>query len=165
MATLLSLPNETLFQIIEESAPDGIESLAFASKLCYKLAKPVLRQRKQDLKNYSTLHLNNEVITLYHHMNADEMDELKLNPLGFLQALLERPRLARYPKTVVLSGWFVKDPGGTQHVPQDLVEGLSALALQEAEASTNNYSATWVQWLLCYWHCSSTHEELKSFTL
>ena len=110
IATLLSFLNETLIQIIEESAPDGIESLVFASKLCYKLAKPVLRQHKQDLKKYSTLHLNNKVVTLYDRTNADEMDELKLNPLDFLQALIERPRLAQYPKTVVLSGWFIKGP-------------------------------------------------------
>ena len=160
MATLLSFPNETLIQTIEENATDGNESLVFASKL----AKSVLKEYKQDLKKHSTLHLNNEVFTLYDHMKADEMDELKLNPIDFLQALLERPRLAQYPKTVVLSGWSVKELDGIEYVLQNVVEGLSALALREAEANKNKYSATWAQWLLCYWHCSSTHEEFKSFT-
>lgn len=112
MATLLSFPNESLIQTIEESATNGNESLVFGSKL----AKPVLKQYKKDLKKHSTLHLNNEVFTLYDHMKADEMDELKLNPIDFLQALLERPRLAQYRKRWCFQAGLFNELDGIEYV-------------------------------------------------
>lgn len=97
-------------------------------------------------------------------MKADEIDELKLNPIDFLQALLERPRLAQYRKRWWFQAGLFNELDGIEYVLQNLVERLSALALREAEANKNKYSATWAQLLLCYWHYSSTHEEFKSST-
>ncbi len=52
MCTLLTLPNETLLQIIAETCPDGIEELVLCCKRLHQLAQESMKQHKADRKQY-----------------------------------------------------------------------------------------------------------------
>ena len=100
MATFLSLPNEIKLQIIDDTAPDGIENFALCCRLVYTLAEKTLKQHKADKVNYDDINFN----FLWHGFHSRELFVYEQ-----LLVLLESQRLRLYPRSVQMlcdSNWF-----------------------------------------------------------
>ena len=91
MATFLSLPNELKLQIIEETAPDGIENFALSCKLIYILAEKTLRQHKADKEAYDNIGFD----FLWTGSHSRELSQYQK-----VLVLSESQRLRRYPRFV-----------------------------------------------------------------
>ena len=91
MATFLSLPNEIKLQIIEDTAPDGIENFAFCCKLIYSLAEKTMRQHRADKSIYRELD--------YHFMQHGFLSR-ETPDYESLRILSESRHLRLYPRSV-----------------------------------------------------------------
>ena len=83
--SLLSLPNEILLQIVEDSRPDDFEHLTQTCKLLHNIAKPLNKEHKHFKHLYSSPMLG-----------SSSHSEKDCNEILF-EALLD-PLAARYPK-------------------------------------------------------------------
>ncbi|CAD6574337.1 MAG: hypothetical protein ASARMPREDX12_006557 [Alectoria sarmentosa] len=86
MTTLLSLANETLLQIVEETRPDSIESFLRCCKRIWILGTEVLVEHQQDLDRYEAPDFR---------LWTDK-PELDFSPYSCLYEILLKPRRALY---------------------------------------------------------------------
>ena len=97
MATLLSLANETLLQIIEETRPDEIWSFVRCCKRIWILGGEDLEHHRQDISRY---------VVLYREPNFSEHDP---ETYDLLSEILLQPRRTLYVNQVIAvsrSYWF-----------------------------------------------------------
>ncbi len=86
MSTLLSLPNEILLQIIEETRPDSIRSFARICKKIWTSSAAALEQHQRDLERYQA-----PVFGVWNdNLGCD------VNPYAYLCEILLKPRRALY---------------------------------------------------------------------
>ena len=88
MGTLFLLPNELLYQVMDETIPDRIEGLSLTCKDLYRLARPYLEQHRANKRRYSTINLLAESSIVLFHL----LEEILSTP----------PRVVLYPKIVIL---------------------------------------------------------------
>ena len=98
MGALFRLPNETFYQIIEETIPDGIEGLSLSCRDLYTLVELDLPQHRAMKRQYATLDLDDRSASL---------------PFFYFRISLN-PRVALYPKTVVLRNRDLRLPATTR---------------------------------------------------
>ena len=97
MATLLSLANETLLQIIDETRPDGIWSFVRCCKRMWILGEEDMEQHRQDVGRYQAPNF----------WFWDDQSETDLGTYEFLSEVLLRPRCALYVNRIsILSRGF-----------------------------------------------------------
>ena len=92
MATLLSLPNETFLQIIDETRPDGIWSFVRCCKTVWSLGEKDLKLNRQDLVRYRALDF---------YSSSDK----QIQVYCFLSQLLLQPRRVLYVNRVYTNRW------------------------------------------------------------
>lgn len=90
MATFLTLPNEIKLQIIEDTAPDGIENFALCCKLIYNLANKALKQHKADKMIYGNMSFD----FVWNGFHSQELSEYQK-----VLVLSENQRLRHYPRS------------------------------------------------------------------
>lgn len=86
MPALLDLANEILFQIIEETRPDDIESFTLSCKKIRTLGAKALMQHRQDLDRYIS-----PVLGVWNNNTGRDV-----NPYAYLSDILLKPRRALY---------------------------------------------------------------------
>ena len=97
MATLLSLANETLLQIIDETRPDSIWSFVRCCKRIWALGEADMEQYRQDVGRYRAPDF----------WFWDDQSETDLGTYEFLVEVLFRPRCALYVNRIsILSRGF-----------------------------------------------------------
>ena len=100
MPTLLSIPNEIKLQIIEDTAPDGIENFALCCKLIYSLAEKTMRQHRADKSTYNNL----GCLFLWHGFLSQMSSNYKS-----LRMLSESQHLRLYPRSVQIFNCSILD--------------------------------------------------------
>ena len=92
MSTLLSLPNEILLQIIEETRPYTIRSFVRSCKKIWTLGVEALEQHKQDLERYQ-----DPIFGVWNDNSGCDV-----NCYAYLSELLLKPRRALYVNHIVV---------------------------------------------------------------
>ena len=113
MSTLLSLSNELLLQIIEETRPDSIRSFVRCCKTIWILGAEALEQHQQDLNRY-------EMPDFSYSYDAPERD---LTPYEYLSEFLLKPRRALYVNRILFRnhGFTLEDARNTSFKKETLV--------------------------------------------
>ncbi|KAL9063369.1 MAG: hypothetical protein Q9161_009494 [Pseudevernia consocians] len=93
MSTLLSLPNEILLQIIEETRPYTIRSFVSTCKKIWTLGVKALEQHQQDLERYQDPELG---------IWQNGESGIEVNSYAYLSELLLKPRRALYVNHLVV---------------------------------------------------------------
>ena len=109
MPNLLSLPNELLLQIIEETFPEGIESFSRCCRTIYNLSGKTLKQHQLHKARYSVLaftedltggrELSSEPYAISQHSSPVR------DPFQFLCDIINDRRIAHYPSKLELRYW------------------------------------------------------------
>ena len=103
MPTFLSIPNEIKLQIIEDTAPDGIENFALCCKLIYSLAEKTMRQHRADKSTYHNLGYR----FLWHgFLSRESSDYESLRVLSESRHLRLYPRYVQIFKCSILDEYF-----------------------------------------------------------
>ncbi|KAI4228909.1 MAG: hypothetical protein L6R40_008093 [Gallowayella cf. fulva] len=96
---LLSLPNETITQVIDDLDLTDTWSLAQTSKIIYQLSRPALHRHGVHKNKYSIVRLGPPSI------NPDGTGFDGSHPLFFLEKILEDPRIAFCVRKLHLLSW------------------------------------------------------------
>lgn len=101
MSTLLSLPNEILLEIFEDTRPDSIRSFVICCKRMWILGARVLRQHREDGARFQE-----SKIELFRSLSPRDADA-DANAYTFLSNILRKPRRALYVKNLLVEDGVV----------------------------------------------------------
>ncbi|MCJ1456895.1 hypothetical protein MMC28_007261 [Mycoblastus sanguinarius] len=137
MASLLNFPVEILGQIIDETAPESIESFSQCCWRIHDLAEKALEQHNVNTEKWKTVNFNVDYGIALPDDGPDQYPKL-INPHQFIEDIVRDPRIALYPKTVILGNWGEGDKLRGQESHTAMMIFLGTRPMNELEGPYRN---------------------------